>query len=931
MKRTLITLLSFIMLISIHAQDKKPLDFNSYDEWNYLERSKISNNGQWLVYELNHYTKGDGKLFLKEVSGNNPIIVNRAYNASISPNTNFIVFKIKPEYDTLRTKKLNKVKKDDLPKDSLGIFLINDKSLSKIERVKNFKLAIEESDWFAYQLETELVPDSLKKKKKVKTFDKKAPKTNTLVISNPIDNKTHKFEGVSEYTLSRNGALISFIQLQNDTLLKSTVYSFDIKKEEALVVFEKEGLAKKIVNNQKGNALAFMYTGDTTKHKVYDLYYWANKETSAKVIPLEQFKSQIKEDWWTSANGDIYFSRDDSKLYFGIAEKEKEEPKDTLLEEEKVKLDLWSWTDGQLQPQQLANLKREENRTYLSVFHIKDNKIAFLENETVRDIELIKHNNMDIALGINEQPYLKRRSWDVSPLADYYLVDVKTGKKEKVLTEHHANVSISPEGKFLYWYCGLDSSWYSMSTAAKTIVNLTKEIPVNFYNEEHDYPSIPGSYYYAGWTDGDKYFLVYDKYDIWQLDPTGKAKAFNLTQGFGRKNQIEFKYLWLDRELKSINPKSELLLSAFNDVNKYSGYYTSKVNAKSAPSKLVLEAYRYSRPVKAKDADVITFSKANVSTYPDLWASNLKIENPVLQTNANPQQKDYNWGSVEMVEWTSLEGKTNHGLLYKPENFDPNKKYPVIIYFYRTHSDGLFNHYYPKPSRSTINPIFYVSNEYLVFMPDIHYIDGYPGQSAFKHVVSGAQHLTTFDFVDRENMAIQGQSWGGYQVAYIITQTNMFKCASSGAPVSNMTSAYGGIRWQSGMSRMFQYEQTQSRIGGTLWEKPLRYIENSPVFYADRVNTPVLIRHNDNDGAVPWYQGIEYFVALRRLGKEAWLLNYNGAPHNERNKSPNTYDLSIRMKQFFDHYMKGEPAPKWMTDGIPALKKGKTLGYELNN
>ena len=403
-----------------------------------------------------------------------------------------------------------------------------------------------------------------------------------------------------------------------------------------------------------------------------------------------------------------------------------------------------------------------------------------------------------------------------------------------------------------------------------------------------------------------------------------------MTQGFGRKNKIELRYTMLDMDKRYIEPKEDFLLRAFNTINKQDGFYTTKLNSKTDPSKLIMDDYSFAFPRKAKNVDKLLWRKQSISTYPDLWVSNLRIEKAQKLSNANPQQKDYNWGTVEMVNWVNMEGNDNQGLLYKPENFDPKKKYPVIIYFYRLHTDNIHRHYFPKPSRSIINPIFYASNEYLVFVPDIHYKDGYPGQGAYNHVVGGAAHISNFDYVDKDNMAIQGQSWGGYQVAYIITQTDMFKCASSGAPVSNMTSAYGGIRWGSGMSRMFQYEQTQSRIGGTLWEKPLRYIENSPIFYVDRINTPVLIRHNDGDGAVPWYQGIEFFVALRRLSKPAWMLNYNGAPHNEKNKSPNTYDLSIRMKQFFDHYLKATPAPKWMIEGIPATKKGKTLGYETD-
>jgi len=254
----------------------------------------------------------------------------------------------------------------------------------------------------------------------------------------------------------------------------------------------------------------------------------------------------------------------------------------------------------------------------------------------------------------------------------------------------------------------------------------------------------------------------------------------------------------------------------------------------------------------------------------------------------------------------------------------------MLIYFYERNSQNINQYIPPSPSRSVINIPYFISNGYLVFVPDITYTVGYPGQSAFDAVVSGALAMISKGYVNKDKIGIQGQSWGGYQVAYLVTRTNIFAAAGAGAPVANMISAYGGIRWGTGMSRMFQYEKTQSRIGGTLWEKPLHFIENSPIFYIDKVTTPILITHNDQDDAVPWYQGIEFFTALRRLNKPAWFINYNNDAHNLNDHSwGNRIDLSIRLGQFFDHYLKDKPMPKWMKEGIPAIKKGKEYGYEL--
>ncbi|MCX6223992.1 MAG: prolyl oligopeptidase family serine peptidase, partial [Bacteroidia bacterium] len=318
---------------------------------------------------------------------------------------------------------------------------------------------------------------------------------------------------------------------------------------------------------------------------------------------------------------------------------------------------------------------------------------------------------------------------------------------------------------------------------------------------------------------------------------------------------------------------------------------------------------------------------STVSEFGDFWVGDINFRGGRKISNANPQQAQYVWAAVELVEWNDLNGEKHQGLLYKPENLDPAKKYPMIAYFYERHSDGLHTHYVPRASASTVNPLEYASNGYLVFMPDIHFKIGFPGKSFYNAIMSGIMELGKRDYVDMKHLGIQGQSWGGYGTAYMITQTGIFAAASPGAPVSNMTSAYGGIRNESGMVRQFQYEKTQSRIGGTLWDKPEYFIENSPLFFADRITTPCLIRHDDADGAVPFSEGVQLFVALRRLNKPAWLVNYNGQPHN-LSRLADKKDWSVRMMQFFDHYLKDAPAPDWMTKGVTALdKKGSETYY----
>ncbi len=311
-----------------------------------------------------------------------------------------------------------------------------------------------------------------------------------------------------------------------------------------------------------------------------------------------------------------------------------------------------------------------------------------------------------------------------------------------------------------------------------------------------------------------------------------------------------------------------------------------------------------------------------------ITSSPKQIETANQITIINHWQSEFNWGSVELIHWTTLDGIKADGLLYKPENFDPAKKYPVIFYFYEKYSETLYNYRSPAPSRSTVNVPFFVSNGYIVCIPDIYYNVGTPGKSCMRTLMPCVDMLEQYPWVDSANMAIQGQSWGGYQVAYIITQTDRFKAAGAGAPVSNMTSAYSGIRWGSGVTRQAQYEDGQSRIGYNLWDGLNLYMDNSPLFGLPKVKTPVLIMHNDKDGAVPWWQGIEMFNGLRRLGKPAWMLQYNDEDHNLVERR-NAKDLSIRLEQFFNHFLKGAPMPSWMKYGRPVVDKEYDLGYEM--
>ncbi len=943
MKKTALLLsILFAFIFSMNAfSEKKPIDFKDYDLWKDLRGTKISQDGKFISYQINPQ-EGDGWLYIYEVATQKLDSIPRGYNASFSPNSNYLVFKIKPTFKETREAKLKKKKGDKLPQDSLGIYIFKTKSIEKIAKAKSFKLAKEKSDWFAFTYKEIVKKDTSEKvekpqkeeeeeeKKKEKKKGKGKPKGNTLRIYNPIVQEVKQFKNVTDFEISKYGNAISFIQQKKDSVETSTVTYFSTKDKKLTIILEQEGISKKLGFDQSGENLAFVFSGDTAKTKVYSLYY-SNKASVAEMI-VDLNNEAMPKDWAVSENGNIYFDTESKNLFFGTAQKPVAPPKDTLTADEKVSVDIWNWKDNYLQPQQLLNRKKVEKRTYLAKFNLADRKMKQLGNEKITRVWINAKGINKYALGTESEKYGKFLTWEGKSYADLYLFDLSNGSKKLIVEKVHTRMILSPGEKYIYWYNHKELGWNVYDIEKGKIRNITQNINTNFWDELDDHPDIKPAYGVAGWLKDDRYILIYDRYDIWKVDPKGEKAAINLTNGYGKQNKTILRYRALDDKRNLIEEK-DLLLVAYSEATKQSGFYTIKTKKAQSPIKLMFGDFsvsgRGSFIAKAKNSSEVIFKKGNLQNYPELYLSDLSFKNLKKLSNTNPQQKNYNWATVDLIQWTSLDGKKLDGLLYKPENFDPNKKYPMVIYFYERMSNRRFTHIIPKPSRSSINFIHFASNGYLVFIPDIVYKDGYPGESAVNAVVSGTTYLIEkYDFINKDKIGIQGQSWGGYQVAYLVTQTDIYAAAWAGAPVSNMTSAYGGIRWGSGMNRAFQYERTQSRIGGSLWEKPRQYIENSPIFLADKINTPLAIMHNDKDGAVPWYQGIELFCGLRRLEKPVWMLNYNGAPHNLSRRA-DSKDISIRLSQFFDHFLKDKPAPVWIEYGVPAVKKGKDFGLEL--
>jgi dipeptidyl aminopeptidase/acylaminoacyl peptidase len=938
--KTRLTFCLVFLFYGIQAQ-KKPvaspvtrqaLKHSVYDNWKEITFKSISPDGNYAAFTVNPQD-GDGKVILFHVKTNLQDSVKRADNVALTFDSRYAIFKIKPQQKLVRDLRRQKKKKEDLPKDSLGIYSFLSRKTEKLPDVRSYKIPEKAGGWIAYQLEARKEVKG-KADEKPKTDEKKGKKKKantddngyTLVLRKIPEGTLTNFSFVKEYAFAKYGQGLIFTSSGNDSTMKPGVFWYDLGAGKMETLFEGRNKFKykSLSISEDGTQAAFLVDTDTTKALVrhHELYHWRKGMAAASLLDVERSMG-IPQNWIVSENYAPTFSKDGQRLFFGSAPRPVLQDT-TLLPEEIVNVEVWGGNDDFIYPQQNKQVEAEKRRSYVAAIDLADKKILQLGDPEVPAIEIGNEGNASFVLGESNRPYRKMTTWDPSAYTDFYLFDLEKQVRKPIATRIKGNASLSPKATYVYWFSAPDTAWFVYSVASEKISRLNQNMKVKFADEENDAPDYPVNYGVAGWTAGDQMIIVNDRYDLWGFDPQNQKAPVNLTKT-GRQDKIVFRYLKLDLEERFIDPSKELLLSAFNETTKTSGYY--KLSLKDGHlTKLLMDNYRHSGTVKAKASNQLLYLRESFREFPDVWTADMNFTAPKRISDANPQMKNYFWGSVELVQWTSLDNIPLNGMLFKPEGFDPKKKYPMIVYFYEKESDNLHQHFKPEPLRSSINRAVYTSNGYLVFVPDVVYKIGFPGESAHNCIMPGVTSLISKGFVDEKNIGIQGHSWGGYQIAYLVTRTNLFKAAEAGAPVANMISAYGGIRWGTGISRMFQYEHSQSRIGGTLWEKPILYIENSPIFFADKIQTPMLLLANDMDDAVPWYQGIELYMALRRLNKPVWMLNYNGEPHWPV-KRENRIDFQNRLMGFFDYYLKGAAEPEWMKRGIPAIEKGITKGY----
>jgi hypothetical protein len=944
--------------LALAQSPRKPLTQDTYDRWRSILQPTLSADGRWAVYTLSP-TVGDGTLIARATTGTVEHRVPRgstgrplqavtgtaftAQAASVTGDSKHVVFLQYPTQGALDSARARRARPADTPKPGLAILSLADGRVTTIEKVRGFQVARDGGRFVVYQIDADSAAGGAAGAAgaagragrgaaagaaapagadSARPAARRKDSGSAMVIRDLTSGTEVRVEGVTNYTLHKNERWLVYSVAGADSLAVDGVYVRDLTTGTVTELKKGTGNYRSLAVDDAGTQVAFitdtdLWGRDTVRFALYHAVLSGARARGPQAATRVVASTDVATGMQVAERARVEFVKSGGVLQVGVAKVQPDSiPADSLAD--KAIVDLWHWQDARPQPMQRLQAGQDRGRQYTAVYHIATKQFRQIANEQMPQVTLSEDGRT--AVSTTSVPYEL-----LIPMGDdgndIHVINTVTGVSRQVATNVQSSGQLSLAAKYVAWWH--DGKWQVHDIAANRTRELTAGVTgVSFARETHDTPSPPQAWGIAGWTRDDAQVLVYDRYDIWEVDPTGTRPARNLTDGHGRRENLTFRVVNLDPEERAIDPTQPLLLRTFNNVTKEAGLYRDRVaNAAMTPERIVMAPKSWPVLQKARNAEQYLLARADHREYPNLWTGSSFTQLTQI-SDAMPEQAEYRWGNVELVKWLNSDGVPMEGLLYTPEGFDRTKQYPMLTYFYEQLSDGLHN--YTRPAgRNTINPIVYTSLGYLVFMPNIHYTPGYPGPSSVKSIVPGVQSLIAAGFVDPKRIGISGQSWGGYQTSYIITQTNLFAAAVPNATVVNMTSAYGGIRWESGVERaIVNYEQGQSRIGGSLWEYPERYIENSPLFYLDRVQTPVLFMANDADGAVPWYQGIEYFVAMRRLGKEAYMLNYNGDAHNPR-KYANQKDIDRRMQEFFAHHLLGEPAPEWMRRGIPFVERGR--------
>ncbi|WP_084404242.1 S9 family peptidase [Flavobacterium tegetincola] len=855
------------LLISLNGfsqnKDKKELTANDYHLWSSLRAGQLSESGKWMSFAL-YYDSGNDTLFVKST------IATTLYNFPGASKGAFIGDK----WFSAMSRK--------------GELLITDLSTTKqqtVEQVVSYDLRVGTTDIIFMKKKSDE-----KKQLEIKNVES----GNSLVLNN-VENYWYnsKADAVAYTTKSEKSTTISLLNLSDKTttLIASTTEGFDYSDT---------------VWQHSGNSIAFLQQPLDDEKKTARTsvgYYSIDGHKLYTFNPAQHDDFPTDMEVISSSFANLSISDDGSRIFFGMEK--------TTTPIDPLQTQIWNADDKFLYPVKI-NDDNWNKIAKVAVWWPEQNRFSpITDNEFPK---MMLSGDQKYAFIYNPAKYEPQENRD-APL-DIYILNLETGERKLVLQNQSTGggTSISIFEKHIAYFKNKD--WWIYDITRGLHRNLTKELGVFFSDNESDWPEEASPFGNPAWIQADNTLLVYDKYDIWSIALDGSS-ARRLTKG--RENKTTYRIAPQSPQLYDkmnydvgykimYQPSERLVLKT--EALEHKGYcFWDK---KNGVQPLLDKKMHTSRLLAGQNNDCYVYQEENYNFPPRLLFKQKSNSKEKVLFQSNPQHFKYNWGRSKLISYTNSKGTILNGVLFYPANYNSQIKYPMIIHLYEKQSKELYKYVNPSQNNPTgFNISNFTSNGYFVFLPDIVYEIGNPGPSAVDCVVSATKKVIDSESIDRSRIGLTGHSYGGYETDYIITQTDIFAAAVAGAAITDFVNGYLWVVPGYGIPNFYHYEFGQLRIGKSLYEDYPAYLRNSPLYHADKVNTPLLSWAGDQDGQVDHNQTIEFYLALRRLGKINTMLLYPGANHVLMEKK-HQEDLTQRIEQWFDYYLKGNKKPEWL-------------------
>jgi dipeptidyl aminopeptidase/acylaminoacyl peptidase len=900
-------ILVFVLLVSSSAalaQTKPPVPVSEWGKWESVGPSELSPDGQWLAYMVTR-SNGNHELRVSALAGGKNHTAAFGENPAFSPDSQWLAYLIGMHEDQQA-----KLRKDKKPvRKKLGLLKLASGEITTFDNIEAFAF----SKAGAFLAMRHYAPERPGAAPPAEGAPPPEPPGVTLTVRDLAAAANSTFGNVSAFAWEDKGTLLA-MTISTEGHAGNGVQLYDPASGALRVLDSAPAIYRGLAWRKDARDLAVLRVKTDERFEDDTCVLLAFRNAADKNIYDPSADAQFPAGKRVVKQRTPSWSEDGTMVFIGLADWEKKPPalvkKD---DEEPAAVDVWHTADFRVIAEQKLRANRDRERSALAAWHLGPGRVVPLSHDPDEWIRTLKA----FTIAASAKPYERdarfgREYWDV------YRVDPATGQRTRLLEKIEWIRSLGPSVTGRYFaFVRSDHLWICDAASGK-VWNATQGLPAAFVNREYDYPvAQKPPFGLAGWTREDRAVIVYDQYDLWEL-PTGGARPRRLTHGAAE--HIEHRYLRLNPQEEHLELDQPLYLRLTGRWTKRSGF------ARLANGKVETLVYldkQLDRLAKAKNADVYAWLAQGFDDSPDFFTAGADLKNPRQVSETNPFQQQYAWGRAELIDYQSPHGVRLQGALYYPAGYEPGQQYPMIVSIYEKRSQEL--HRYARLSeRDYYSRAVYSALGYFVYLPDIVFRPRDPGNSIVECVTAAVKKVLEKGVVDPKRIGLTGHSWGGYGTVFSSTQTNVFAAAVAGAPLTNLSSSYGEIYWNTGIPETGHVETGQERMEVPLYEDPQAYVRNSATFAAHRMTIPLLIAHGDKDGACDLHQSIEMYNLARRAGKQVVLLVYAGENHGLASK-PVQIDYQRRAREWFGHYLKGEAAPAWITRGVTFLEREKEL------